>query len=58
MKTFKNRNFTKRDYECTNVVACQAVSAPSADWVPCDGSVLDGLTHLETVADVRYFGWL
>ena len=58
MKTFKNTKPTKRDYECTNVVACSAESAPSADWVECDESVLANLSPLYTQAGVRYFGWL
>ncbi len=24
LKMFRNRHFTKRDYECTNIVACLA----------------------------------
>lgn len=56
MTTFKNARFIKRDYECTNVVACVAESAPSADWVACDESVLRGLTRLHTIAGVVYYG--
>lgn len=54
--TFKNKNFTKRDYECTNVVACEADAAPNANFVPCDASELKGLTHLWTERGVRYLG--
>jgi hypothetical protein len=32
-KTFKNKNFTKRDYECMNFVFCRAASPPDANWV-------------------------
>jgi hypothetical protein len=35
MKTFKNTKFTRRDYEATNVVACQAETAP-AEEAPCE----------------------
>lgn len=58
MKTFKNTSFKKRDYECTNVVACQAASAPEGTWVECDESVLTGLKQLWMVNGVRFFGYL
>jgi len=56
MKTFRNKNFTKRDYECTNVIACQAETAPNENWIECDESILSGLTQLHVTAGVRYFG--
>lgn len=65
LKTFKSKNWTARNYECTNVVACQAVAAPEGkiaihgeNWVECDESALAGLTQLEICAGVRYFGYL
>ena len=58
MKTFKNIHFVKRDYECTNLVACVGESAPDANWVECDPSVLDGLNQLWIERSVRYFGYL
>ncbi len=58
MKTFRNARFTKRDYECTNIVACQADAAPGDNWTECDASVLDGLMQLYIQAGVRYFGFL
>ena len=62
-RVFRNRNYTKRDYECTNVVACVAAAAPGDCWEPCDSSVLQGLTPLELRAtdngmDYRLFGHL
>lgn len=56
--TFRNANWTKRDYECTNVVACKAATAPSVNWEPCSGTVLDGLTKLHSEAGVEYWGYL
>jgi hypothetical protein len=58
MKTFKNIHFTKRDYECTNVVACVSDVAPDANWTPADESILKGLTQLQIVAGVAYWGYL
>ena len=58
MKTFRNSLFTKRDYECTNLVACQAEAAPGEHWIECDASVLEGLTHLYSERGVRFYGWL
>lgn len=45
---FKNKHFTKRDYECTNIVACVADECPNENYVPADESVLVGLTKLSS----------
>jgi len=69
MKRFMNKNFTRRDYECTNVVACIADVAPSADWIECDETRFTGvnmcgrrfaepLMQLWTERGVQYWGWL
>ena len=42
MKTFKNINFTKRNYECTNIVFCQAENAPDTNWVECEEKEITG----------------
>lgn len=58
---YRNRNFTKRDYECSNVVACVADRAPvtpDCRWVEDDEGLLAGLTQLEIVAGVRFYGYL
>ncbi len=62
---FRNKNFTKRDYEATNIVACVSEKQPNMvgwipndAWIPADESTLSGLTHLETVAGIQYWGWL
>jgi hypothetical protein len=48
IRAFRNRNYSQRDYECTNIIACVAATAPSEIWEPCDSAALNGLTHLET----------
>ena len=58
MNVYRNTKFTKRDYECSNVVACEAESAPGPQWELSDVSAVRGLGHLWTVAGVRYWGWL
>jgi hypothetical protein len=62
LATFINKNFTKRDYECTNIVACRAERAPNENWVPCEESELAGLQQLwiETANGLRvtYYGHL
>ena len=63
--TFKNKHFTKRDYEATNIVACEIVDEGGAirpEWtgfyVSASESVLDGLTPLWIESGVRYWGYL
>ncbi len=56
MKTYRNTNYTKRDYETTNVVACVADVAPGPAWELCDATILDGLSQLWMQAGVRYYG--
>lgn len=57
MKSFKNKNFTKRNYECTNVVFCKAESAPNENWIECDESEIN-CEQLWIENNVRYFGYL
>ena len=59
MTTYRNTSFTKRDYECTNVVACQSdTAAPAGNWEVADESILRGLTMLWVQAGVRYYGFM
>jgi len=60
MKTFKNINFTKRNYETTNIVFCQAETAPNENWLECNELEIDLLNckQLYKQGDVRYFGYL
>lgn len=46
MQTYRNIHFTKRDYECTNVVACKATYHPGENWEVADNSILNGLMLL------------
>ncbi len=58
-RVWKNKNFTKRSGDCTNVVACISFDAPeNGDWEP--GQYLDvvGLDRLYTQAGVEYYGHL
>jgi hypothetical protein len=54
----ESRRLAYPDYEATNVVACQAETAPADHWIECDESVLSGLTQLWTENGRTYFGWL
>jgi hypothetical protein len=58
MKTYRNTKFVKRDYECTNIVACVAESAPASHWEQADASIISGLTKLYTQNGVAYYGHL
>lgn len=59
MATFQNLAFTENE-ECTNVVFCQADSAPAGNWVECsaDDMAGTGVSKLYMAAGVRYFGYL
>lgn len=63
--TFRNANFTKRNYECTNVVCCQAPSiqdakeaSPNANWIECGAEEVAKLQALWRQGSVKFFGWL
>lgn len=56
MKTFKNINF-KKGSETTNVVFCQAQTAPSEHWIEVDADQ-NNLPQLYMKAGIRYFGYL
>ena len=60
MTTYKNINFTKRDYEATNIVFCQSEIKPDQNWVECDELEIEimNCNQLFIQNDVRYFGWL
>ena len=57
-EVFKHRRFTKRNYECTNIVACVAHMAPSEEYERADTSILTGLTKLWIESGVTYYGYL
>ncbi len=58
MKTFRNASWIRRDYDCTNIVACVAESAPRPCYVECDESILTGLDRICTIDGVTYYGYL
>lgn len=60
-RIFKNINFVKRDYECTNIVAAEALNDDAimdANWTIADASILNGLRPLHIENDVRFYGYL
>jgi len=60
MKTFKNKNFETRNYNCTNIVFCESQIAPSESWIECDEDEIwfMGCVHLYSQNGVRYFGYM
>ena len=61
MAIYRNKYYTGRQHDCTNLVACEAPAKPeTADdrWVPATNYVLQGLTQLWTENGVRYYGYL
>jgi hypothetical protein len=57
MKTFRNIKFIKRDYDCTNIVFCEAETAPNENWIECDANE-NTLNQLWMENGDRYFGYL
>jgi hypothetical protein len=63
---YRNINYTKRNYEATNLVA--AVARPDEFhpnpkpindcWQVCEEDVLFGLTMIERVQGIEYWGYL
>lgn len=60
MNTYKNKKFTKRDYDTTNVVFCQSIEPPDENWDKCHVREIDLLrcTQLYIQAGIKYFGYL
>lgn len=59
MKTFKNKHFKGVDPECTNVIFCQADTAPSDNWIECEEAELKQAKYVHQLyiqAGVRFFG--
>ena len=62
MNTYRNKYFTKRNYECQNMVACVAETAPvTADdrWVLAtenEAGMVKFLDRLYVQAGVTYYG--
>jgi len=63
MNTYRNKNFVRRDYDCTNVVFCQTPGMPPNDgrsWVLCNDYEIESrnCTQLWRQGDATYFGYL
>jgi len=64
MRIFKNKNFTKRNYDCTNIVACEIVEEGAKvpdNYEAADeafGAYVRNLTPLWIESGVRYYGYL
>jgi hypothetical protein len=65
MATYKNNGFTKRNYDCTNIVACVTDENPNErgdwkqlDWQIATDGILNGLTKLYICNGVAYYGYL
>lgn len=56
MKTFKNKNFVKRNYECTNVIFCIGKEAPNDNWVETEESIPKNMQSLWTENGVQFYG--
>lgn len=64
-KTFVNTRFTVRNYDCINIVACQAPTiedaqkiAPNTEWREADESEIDKLTKLYRQGNVSFYGYM
>lgn len=64
MKTFRNANFTTRDYECSNIVACIGETAPTTgNWVEIECELeaeifVEKLQRLYIENGRRFLGYL
>lgn len=57
-QVFRNKKYIVRNYDCTNIVACVADSAPNKNYLPCEPNIIDKLTKLYTENGVTYYGYL
>jgi hypothetical protein len=57
---FVNSRFQKRDYNCTNIVACELLPGYTLPegYVLATRDKLNGLTPLYIEGNVRYYGYL
>lgn len=59
MKTYRNKNFKARNYECTNVAACKAETNPDeSKWVEDCDAVKPFMVPLWRENGVQFWGWL
>jgi len=59
-RTFKNKNFIKRSYDCTNIVFAQSAEMPEGDWVECDKTEIadNNCIQLYILGNTKFFGYL
>lgn len=60
-KVYRNTLFTKRDFEATNIVACEQLETWAkieSVYEEADASILEGLSALWVIEGVRYYGYL
>lgn len=64
-KVFINKNYTNRDYECTNIVMCESETNPDElVWSEEHPHALEHFLskhrgqHLYTQAGVRFYGYM
>lgn len=55
---WKNANFTKRDYDCTNIVAAMGNKPVNGNWIEGNSSDLSKLTMLYIQDGTEYYGYL
>ena len=61
MTYYRNVKWTKRHYECTNIVGAKSDGeAPFGEcWVPCEEEDLpEGLNPIHRMGDVVYLGYM
>ena len=61
MAIYRNINYTRRDYECTNIIACESADRvpPEPYWERTeDDAILNGLTMLYMNNGIAYYGHL
>ena len=66
MKVFRNKNYTARDYDVTNIVAVVADEMPKVGWngqpadywVPASRALLAGLQEIGSFAGMKFYGYL
>lgn len=58
MNVYKNKHFVKRDYECTNVVACKSTQPPNDNYIEAAPEILNNLTPLWIENGIEYYGFM
>lgn len=60
MKTYKNKNFKKRDYESVNVVFLQSSYPTLEHWIECNEDEISKMncTKLYSASGDTFFGYM